>query len=47
MWLLNDRQPVFPAKVAGGFSQTLLLCFGIVILAAVPEGHGIKAEVAV
>ena len=47
MWLLNDRQPVFPAKVAGGFSQMLLLCFGIVILAAVPKGHGIEAEMAV
>ena len=47
MRILNDGQPVFPAKAVRGFSQTLLLCFGIVVLAAVPKGHGIKAEMAV
>ena len=47
VWLLNDRQPVFPAKAIRGFSQTLLLCFGIVVLAAIPKGHGVKAEMAV
>ena len=44
---LNDGQSVFPAKAIRGFSQTLLLCFGIVVLAAIPKGHGVKAEMAV
>ena len=47
VWLLNDRQPVFPAKAIRGFSQTQLLYFGIVVLAAVPERHGVEAEVTV
>ena len=45
--LFNDGQSVFPAKAIRGFSQTLLLCFGIVVLAAIPKGHGVKAEKAV
>lgn len=44
---LNDGQSVFPAKAIRGFSRTLLLCFGIVVLAAIPKGHGVKAEMAV
>ena len=44
---LNDGQSVFPAKSVRGFSQTLLFCFGIIVLAAVPEGHGVEAEVTV
>lgn len=44
---LNDGQSVFLAKAIRGFSQTLLLCFGIVVLAAIPKGHGVKAEKAV
>ena len=45
--LFNDGQAIFPAKAIRGFSQTLLLCFGIVVLAAIPKGHGVKAEMAV
>ena len=47
VWLLNDGQPVFPAKPVGDFHHSLSLGLGIVVLAAIPKGHGVKAEMAV
>ena len=47
VWLLNDRQPVFPAQPVRDFHHSLSLGLGIVVLAAVPKRNGIKAEVTV
>ena len=45
--LFNDGQAIFPAKPVGDFHHSLSLGLGIVVLAAIPKGHGVKAEMAV
>ena len=44
---LNDGQSVFPAQPVGDFHHSLSLGLGIIVLAAVPKGHGVEAKVAV
>ena len=45
--LFNDGQSILPAQPVGDFHHSLSLGFGVVIFAAVPEGHGVEAEVTV
>ena len=43
----NHGKLILPAKTVGSIPQALLLLFGIVVLAAVPEGYGVKGEMIV
>ena len=47
MRILNDGQPVFPAKPVGDFHHSLSLGVGVVIFAAVPKRNGVEAKVTV
>lgn len=40
----NDGKLILPAKPIGSIPQALLLLLGIVVLATVPEGYGVKAK---
>lgn len=43
----NHGKLILPAKTVGSIPQALLFLLGIVVLAAVPEGYGVKGKMIV